>query len=168
MNVPTPLVTLLRIGELSRRSGRSIDTIRWYESVGVMPGVVRDTAGRRVYRSEHVDWLSLVERLRQTGMSIAQIAVYARLVRQGRSSLAARQMLLEAHRDRVKSTIASWNESLDLIERKIDFYGDWVASGKRPPLPAALKQTRSLPASTGGPSCAARASQAKKSGSFPP
>ena len=38
-----------RIGTLATRSGRSIHTIRWYESQGLIPGVERDAGGRRVY-----------------------------------------------------------------------------------------------------------------------
>ena len=67
--VPKPL----RIGELAERTGRSVHTIRWYERQGLIPGVVRDSGGRRVYHERHVSWLELIERLRFTGMSIAQM-----------------------------------------------------------------------------------------------
>ncbi len=68
----------MRIGELARRSGRSVHTIRWYEAQGLMPGVVRDAARRRVYAPDHLLWLELVDRLRLTGMTIAEIKIYAR------------------------------------------------------------------------------------------
>jgi len=123
-----------RIGALAARSGRSIHTIRWYEAEGLMPGVARDAAGRRVFREEHVDWLDLIERLQRTGMSLADVRRYAVLVVQGRKTLVARRTMLAEHRERVKATIADWNASLRLIERKIGFYDEWAASGKRPPL----------------------------------
>lgn len=132
-------MTTLKIGELAARTGRSVHTIRWYESQGLMPGVVRDAGARRVYRPEHVDWLDLVDRLQRTGMSIADIRSYATLVMQGRTSLAARRTLLAAHRERVQATIAEWNASLALIEGKIAFYDRWASTGERPPLPAAKR-----------------------------
>ena len=54
----------LRIGALSTRTGHSIHAIRWYEAQGLMPGVLRDGGGRRVYAEGHVAWLQLMQRLR--------------------------------------------------------------------------------------------------------
>lgn len=122
----------LRIGELAGRSGRSVHTIRWYEAQGLLPGVARDSGGRRVYHPLHVDWLELIDRLKRTGMSVAQIRAYAELVRAGRATLRERQALLAAHRQHVERTITEWQQALDLITRKVDFYDEWLATGKRP------------------------------------
>lgn len=124
-----------RIGELAARSGRSVHAIRWYEAQGLIPGVVRDAAGRRVYHELHFGWLDLMDRLRRTGMSIAQMREYTQLVRQGRRTLKQRQALLAAHRARVEETIAQWTQALQLIDGKIEFYSEWLASGTRPPEP---------------------------------
>jgi DNA-binding transcriptional MerR regulator len=124
--------TNLRIGELSARSGRTIHAIRWYEAQGLIPGVARDDGGRRVYDERHVDWLDLMERLRRTGMTIAEMRAYTALVKQGRSTLKQRQDMLYAHRTRVLATIAEWTQALKLIDGKIDFYGEWLTTGHRP------------------------------------
>ncbi len=121
-----------RIGELAARSGRSAHAIRWYDAQGLMPGVLRDAAGQRRFTSRHVHWLAFVDRLRSTGMSIAQIRAYTRLVQLGPRNLAAQRSLLAEHRERVASHIAAWQESLVLIDAKLAFYDDWVASGERP------------------------------------
>ena len=134
----------LLIGALSARTGRSVHTIRWYETQGLIPGVVRDAGGRRNYSEQHVGWLELMERLRRSGMSIAEMRRYTDLVRQGRTTLKARQEMLQAHRERVQRTIAEWEEALALLDGKIDFYGQWMSSGKRPALePSATPATRS-------------------------
>ncbi len=129
----TPIeAATLYIGELAARTGHSIHTLRWYEAQELMPGVVRDTGGRRVYSSRHVEWVDLLDRLQRTGMSIAAMREYASLVRQGKATLKQRQDLLAAHRERVVDTIKDWKRSLDLIDRKIDFYDAWLATGHRP------------------------------------
>jgi DNA-binding transcriptional MerR regulator len=127
-----PLPSNLRIGELSARSGRTIHAIRWYEAQGLIPGVVRDTGGRRVYHEHHVDWLDLMDRLRSTGMSIAEMRAYTALVKQGRGTLKQRQEMLFAHRARVLQTISEWTQALKLIDSKIDYYGEWLTTGQRP------------------------------------
>ena len=124
----------LKIGALAERTGRSIHTIRWYEAQGLVPGVSRDAGGRRVYSEQHVGWLLLMERLRLTGMSIAEMREYTALVTQGKPTLAKRRAMLQAHRERVLRTIAEWTEALALLDDKIEFYGQWLGTGKRPPL----------------------------------
>ncbi|HEX6707251.1 MAG TPA: MerR family transcriptional regulator [Albitalea sp.] len=122
----------LRIGQLSARTGRSVHAIRWYETQGLVPGVARDAAGRRVYTELHVGWLDLMDRLRRTGMSIAEMRQYTALVKQGKGTLAQRERMLKEHRERVQRTIAEWTEALALLDGKIDFYGQWLSTGKRP------------------------------------
>ncbi|MET0332983.1 MAG: MerR family transcriptional regulator [Rhizobacter sp.] len=122
----------LKIGELSKRTQRSVHTIRWYEAQGLMPGVQRDGGGRRLYQEEHVAWLDLMDRLRLTGMTISEMRRYASLVKQGRVTIADRHALFAAHRERVLATIEDWKVGLTLLDRKIDYYGEWLASGKRP------------------------------------
>ncbi|RTL71808.1 MAG: MerR family transcriptional regulator [Hyphomicrobiales bacterium] len=124
-----------RIGELSRRSGRSIHTIRWYEAQGLMPGVTRDAGGRRVYASDHVIWLELVDRLRLTGMSVAEIRAYARHVREGRAGRPRLRDILAAHAAETGRRIEDLREAKSFIERKIRFYDDWITTGVRPAIP---------------------------------
>jgi DNA-binding transcriptional MerR regulator len=116
----------LRIGELARLSGRSVHTIRWYEAQQLMPGAARDAAGRRLFSQAHVDWLDLMDRLRSSGMSIREMQVYARQVRQGKATLGARQALLRAHRDRVQARLQELQQALTLIDRKVELYGQWI------------------------------------------
>lgn len=129
-----PLVDppLLLIGALAARCGKSVHAIRWYEAQGLVPGVQRDAGGRRRYREQHIAWLELMERLRITGMSIAEMRRYTELVTQGRKSLGARRDMLAAHRTEVLATMARWQEALAALDQKLDFYDDWIATGERP------------------------------------
>ncbi len=128
-----------RIGELASRTGRSVHAIRWYEAQGLIPGVLRDGGGRRVYGERHQSWLELMERLRRTGMSIAEMREYTTLVKQGSATLKQRRELLSAHRARVEATIADWTLALKLLDSKIDFYGEWLDTGQRPAINPATR-----------------------------
>ena len=122
----------LHIGEVATRTGRSVHAIRWYEAQGLVPGVERDGGGRRVYTEHHVGWLEFMDRLRGTGMSVAQMRAYTALVKKGSAALGERRTLLRAHQARVLENIARWTEALSLIEAKLEFYDEWVAKGARP------------------------------------
>ncbi|VIO68073.1 putative HTH-type transcriptional regulator [Bradyrhizobium ivorense] len=129
---PQAVPGALYIGDIARRTGRSVHTIRWYEAQGLMPGVTRDRGRRRVYSDYHIGWLELMERLRLTGMSIRQLREYTALVKQGSTTLRKRRALLAEHQRRVKAMIAKWTEALALVDAKIEFYDEWVAGGTRP------------------------------------
>ena len=65
-------------------------------------------------------------------MSIAQMREYTALVKQGSSTLKQRRALLAAHRASVQENIARWEEAQALIDAKLEFYDEWVASGQQP------------------------------------
>ncbi|MBX3658137.1 MAG: MerR family transcriptional regulator [Ramlibacter sp.] len=123
----TDTAPTLRIGELARRSGRSVHTIRWYEAQRLMPGAARNAAGQRLFSEGHVQWLGLLDRLRASGMSVRDMQAYARLVRQGKSALPESRALLRAHRDRVQQRCDDLRDALALVDSKIAMYDRWIA-----------------------------------------
>lgn len=66
-------VTAMRIGELAKRSGVSIDTIRYYERRGVLPSAARTAAGYRLFPVETVERLGLVRQLQDLGFTLDQV-----------------------------------------------------------------------------------------------
>lgn len=122
----------LRIGELARRTGKSIHALRYYESRGLMPFVSRDPGGRRRYDDQHVEWLFLLDRLQRTGMSLAQMQAYATLVARGRHTIDARIALLEEHLRTIEQQMDELARSKSLLIAKLAFYREWQANGKRP------------------------------------
>ena len=61
------------IGGLSRRSGVRIETIRYYERVGLMPRVTRTPGGRRTFQQEQLRTLNFIRRSREMGFSLEDI-----------------------------------------------------------------------------------------------
>lgn len=58
------------IGVLSKRTGCNIETIRFYERIGVMPKPPRTEGGHRVYTEDHFKRLTFIRRSRQLGFSL--------------------------------------------------------------------------------------------------
>lgn len=63
----------MQIGELSRRAGVSIDTVRYYERSGLLPEPVRRPSGYRIYGDADVQRLRFVARAKALGFSLTQI-----------------------------------------------------------------------------------------------
>ncbi|GAA3441489.1 MerR family transcriptional regulator [Planomonospora venezuelensis] len=112
----------ITIQEASRISGLSAHTLRYYEQIGLIHQVGRDTGGRRSYTQPDLEWLDFLTKLRTTGMPIADMCRYAELRRQGPATAAERRRMLEAHRERVLERIAQLSEDVSVLDYKIDFY----------------------------------------------
>jgi DNA-binding transcriptional MerR regulator len=71
----------ITIAEAGTQTGLSARTLRYYEEVGLLPGVRRRAGGRRVYGADQLERLRFITRLKALGLSLAEIkelnAVYA-------------------------------------------------------------------------------------------
>ncbi|MGP3925488.1 MerR family transcriptional regulator [Streptomyces sp. 8N616] len=119
------------IGEVVTCTGLTAHTLRWYERIGLMPHVDRSHTGQRRYSNRDLDWLAFVGRLRRTGMPVADMVRYARLLREGEHTVPERQQLLHAHREDVRRKIVELRETLAVLDHKIDCYGDAQRASER-------------------------------------
>ncbi|GAB3006199.1 MerR family transcriptional regulator [Streptomyces pseudoechinosporeus] len=112
------------ISEVVAFTGLTAHTLRWYERIGLMPHIDRSHTGQRRYSNRDLDWLDLVGKLRLTGMPVADMVRYAELVREGDHTYGDRFELLKATRQDVLSRIAELQDTLAVLDRKINFYAD--------------------------------------------
>lgn len=110
------------ISEVAAFTGLTAHTLRWYERIGLMPHVDRSHTGQRRFTNQDLDWLALVGKLRLTGMPVADMVRYAELVREGEHTFEERQELLQQTRRDVRSRIAELQDTLAVLDHKIDFY----------------------------------------------
>ncbi|MET9804650.1 MerR family transcriptional regulator [Streptomyces sp. NPDC006368] len=110
------------ISEVSAWTGLTAYTLRWYERIGLMPHVDRSHTGQRRFTNRDLDWLAFVGKLRLTGMPVADMVRYAELVREGEHTFEERRELLERTRRDVRSRIAELQDTLAVLDYKIDFY----------------------------------------------
>jgi len=123
----------LSVSEAAAEVGLTAHTLRWYEQQGLVDPVLRDSAGRRRYTKQDIDWLLLLTKLRRTGMPVRDMLRYVELAREGEHTIADRLRIFEQHRDRVLARIADLRRDLELINHKISVYDETVRS----PLPSA-------------------------------
>ncbi|WP_245180518.1 MerR family transcriptional regulator [Streptomyces montanisoli] len=122
----------LSIGEVARSTGLSIHTLRFYEHEGVLlNGVPRDSAGRRVYTEEDVDWLRVCVILRASGMPLPDLRRYTEYAREGAGNESERVELLRAHQRRVTEQMRQLQQCMDLISHKVRVYED-ILDGAQP------------------------------------
>jgi DNA-binding transcriptional MerR regulator len=105
-------------------SGFSLDTLRYYERIGLLPQIRRTAAGRRVFSEIDLKWLGLLRCLRDTGMPIAEMQQFVRLMNGGAKTTTERAGVLMAHHQRVEDQIIRLQHHLEQIRSKIDIYRD--------------------------------------------
>ncbi len=87
----------LRRAELARRTACNLETIRYYERIGMMPHPPRTAAGYRVYDKGHVSRLRFILRARQLGFSLDDVRGLLTLVDGGTQTCAEVKERTEAH-----------------------------------------------------------------------
>jgi len=113
----------LSISDAALVTGLSTHTLRYYERAGLMlDPVERAPSTHRRYTEAEIRWVTLLTRMRSTGMPIRRIREYAELVRAGDGNEAERLALLEGHRDAVLGQLEAMRRNLEAIEHKIELY----------------------------------------------
>jgi DNA-binding transcriptional MerR regulator len=112
------------IAEAAARSGLSVDTLRYYERIGLIDPPARTSAGRRSYRAEDLAWLDFLTRMRATGLPLRAMREYAglRRTRTPASTTRRRQILLDYRYD-VLARMAELTSCLEALDYKIENYG---------------------------------------------
>ncbi|GAA3991969.1 MerR family transcriptional regulator [Allokutzneria multivorans] len=110
------------IAEAAERTGLSMDTLRYYERIGLIDPPARDSGGRRSYSEDDLGWVGFLSCLRMTGMPIRLMCEYARLRRFGTSSAGPRKQILLEQRTSVRERIAELQMCLSTLDYKIDNY----------------------------------------------
>lgn len=109
------------IGEFSKITNLSIDTLRYYEKEDLITPERKEN-GRRYYSEKDVTWIAFIKRLKETKMPIKEIQKYAKLRAIGDSTMIDRMEMLIEHRTALEKEIAKANENLQKLNEKIDFY----------------------------------------------
>lgn len=96
----------ISIGELSRRTGVHIETIRYFEKVGMLAAPPRTEGGHRVYDDSHVRSLGFIRRARELGFSPAEVRAILALGGPGMASCNEVRDIASHHLEQVRAKMA--------------------------------------------------------------
>lgn len=117
----------MRISEASRASGLSLDTLRYYERIGLIPPVARKNGGIRDYSELDLRRVEFIKCMRRAGLPIETLITYYGLVQQGDHTMEARKEILYKQRDQLLDTLEEIQETLDLVNHKLNVYESALA-----------------------------------------
>ncbi len=117
------------VGEMARRLGVAPSTLRYYDKEGLLPFVERSNGGIRVFKESDYEWLTIIECLKQSGLSIKEIRQYIDLCQEGDATIPERLQLFVNRRRAVQQQLAQLQQTLDMLDYKLWFYETSQAAG---------------------------------------
>ena len=112
----------MTITEVSKKYGLSTDTLRYYERIGLIPPVTRNSSGNRDYTENDCKWVKFIKCLRSAGLSIEILSEYVELFQKGNDTISERKELLFEQRNQIAEKINELQETLSFLDQKIDGY----------------------------------------------
>lgn len=112
----------MTISEVSRKYDLTADTLRYYERIGLIPTVHRNSSGIRDYTTEDCNWVQFIKCMRRAGLPIEALIDYVSMFQDGNSTIKERKKLLIEQRELLAERIVEMQETLGRLDSKIDGY----------------------------------------------
>ena len=110
----------LKIGEVAKRAGCTVKTVRFYEARGLLPPPARSPAGYRLYGEGHLRCLRLIQRAKFLGLSLAKIRTLVVHIGEGpRPGARLRPHLERMIREQLKEVVAKLDQ-LDVLRAELE------------------------------------------------
>lgn len=110
----------ITIGELSRRTGVNIETIRYFEKVGIVAAPPRTDGGHRIYEDEDVRALGFIKRARELGFTPVEVRAFLNLGGPGTACCSEVRKIATRHLEQVRAKIGDLAKLERLLARTID------------------------------------------------
>ncbi|HEL7317466.1 TPA: MerR family transcriptional regulator [Listeria monocytogenes] len=122
----------MNIKQAADMFGLTVDTLRYYERVGVIPPVHRNESGYRDYKTSDLNWVYLVKNLRNAGLSVESLIEFATLaqLRETQNVEAAQKQVLVDQLKELDEKLAEMKKVRELLVYKIDSYDNHIAQFK--------------------------------------
>ncbi|KAB1439745.1 MerR family transcriptional regulator [Candidatus Galacturonibacter soehngenii] len=112
----------MTIAQVSKKFDLTADTLRYYERIGLLPRVNRNSSGNRDYTEEDCKWVKFIKCMRNAGLSIEILIEYVSLFQQGKETIDVRKELLKEQRKLINEKIVDLQNTLEYLDNKIDGY----------------------------------------------
>lgn len=113
----------MTIAEVSKMYELTADTLRYYERIGLIPPVTRNSSGNRDYTEDDCKWVQFIKCMRNAGLSIETLIEYVNLFQKDYDTSVERKALLLEQRRIIEGKIEELKNTLSYLDVKIEGYG---------------------------------------------
>ena len=112
----------MKISEVSKKYNIPIDTLRYYEKIGLLPAVGKNSSGIRNYKEDDCKWIEFVLCMKSAGLSIEVLRNYIQLFIKGDDTISQRYEILKEERKKLLQKKEEIEKTIDKLNYKIDVY----------------------------------------------
>ncbi|EMW5512105.1 MerR family transcriptional regulator [Enterococcus faecalis] len=122
----------MNIKQAAEMFNLTVDTLRYYERVGIIPPVSRNSSGYRDYKTKDLNWVYLVKNLRNAGLSIESLIEFSTLaqLRDKQNVENAQKHILKEQLVELDKKLEEMQQTRELLVYKIETYEDHIAKFK--------------------------------------
>ena len=115
--------------EACRLTNMTYENLKFYCNEGLVPNVKRDSHNYRVFDEHDINWIKILNCLKNCGMGISEMKEYLRLCMEGPDTIPERKEILDEKRKALLKSMTELQQAINYIDWKQNFYDD-VLSGK--------------------------------------
>ncbi len=104
MDVSADTLSLLKVGVLARRTGKTVRAIHLYEELGLLAPAVRSKGGFRMYSGRAVKRIDWIQKLQDMGFSLTEIKAFLRVWEESTTAPKAMATVREIFSDKLRET----------------------------------------------------------------
>ena len=109
------------IGQVSEMFGLPVSTLRYYDSEGLFPNMMR-VSGIRKFSDRELETLRVIDCLKKSGMEIKDIKQFMEWCSMGKETYPQRRAMFQRQRENIEAEIERMNRALDMLKYKCWFY----------------------------------------------
>src|SRR5438552_4502934 len=115
MEVSTLNLTLLKVGELAKKTGKTVRAVHLYEELGLLTPAVRSKGGFRLYSGRAARRIEWITKLQDLGFSLTEIKAFLRDWEESETAPKAMDRIREIFSDKLRET----QETIERLSRLV-------------------------------------------------
>ena len=112
----------MNIKQVSEQLDVPRETLRYWESVGLLLKVPRNSSGYRNYTENEIKWVLFIKSMRKAGMSVESLIDFVKLYREHQDSRAAQKSLVQEQYDQLVARRNELNKTINYLKYKLDHF----------------------------------------------
>jgi MerR family transcriptional regulator, aldehyde-responsive regulator len=108
--------------QAAEKMSLSVHTLRFYANEGLFPDITRDYNNIRQFSEKDLEWIKIVQCLRDTDMPITEVKRYVALCKKGDSTLEERFRMLTAQKEKAETEMKEMKKRIGLLSWKLEYY----------------------------------------------
>ena len=117
------------IHDISKKTGLTISTLRYYDKEGLFPNLERKESNYRVFTELELETLKMIACFKKAGLSIPEIRKYMELIQKGDKTLKERLDIMVHQKEALEKQKQEIEESIACVEWKISYYEQALQDG---------------------------------------